>query len=199
MKIVDLFCGTGGWVSAFPEGEYEIYGYDIEDFREEYPGNFVRCDLMTCNSFPKDVLLVVASPPCTDFSKASMPSSWKSIAKHPDIPNGISLFRRAVEIINDIRPRYWIIENVRGAQKFVGKASYRIGSRYMWTNVPYFYTGDYSDVYGKTVLPPGPLRPVLRSRIPYSISESLYLFLKTNVPSVDCNRLKHIDSQAEDG
>ncbi|MEM0134394.1 MAG: DNA cytosine methyltransferase [Thermoplasmatales archaeon] len=180
MKIIDLFCGTGGWVSAFPEGEYEIYGYDIEDFSSEYPGNFIQADLMSYDSFPENVLLVVASPPCTDFSKSSMPPTWKSVVKNPpDVQRGVNLYKRTYEIIDKMKPKYWIVENVWAAQKYVGKADYHIGSRYFWTNIPYFYVGDYSDVHGKTALPPSPMRPVLRSRIPYSISESLYLFLKS--------------------
>ncbi len=177
MKILDLFCGRGGWVQAFPS-DWNITGYDIRDFSSIYPFKFVQADLLKYDDFPSDVDLIVASPPCTDFTKASLPSTWKSVMKYPpDVDQGIKLFNRAREIINEVKPKYWLIENVRGAQKYVGKADWHIGSRYFWTNFKFEYLGNGDDVYGKTEIFPRKDRAELRAMIPYSISYSLYRFL----------------------
>lgn len=183
MRILDLFCGLGGWSEPFMKNGHEVTGYDIANFSDKYPGKFVQCDLMEFSDFPHDVKLIMASPPCTDFSKASFPASWKSVQKYPpNIDMAVRLFNRAREIINDINPQYWIIENVRGAQKYVGKADYHIGSRYFWSNIPYFYTGDFQDIYGKWKLSPSPDRPAIRSKIPFSISDSLRRYLVEVIP-----------------
>ncbi len=177
MKILDLFCGMGGWVQSFPS-TWKVIGYDIKDFSDMYPFEFVKCDLLKFSDFPSDIDLIVASPPCTDFSKASLPQSWKSVKLYPpDIDEGMKLFNRAREIIDTIKPRYHIIENVRGAQKFVGKSDWHIGSRYFWSNFKFEYTGNGNDIYGKTEISPGKNRAELRAKIPYSVSYSLYNFL----------------------
>jgi len=175
MKVLDLFCGMGGWARAFVENGHDVTGIDIVDYSTVYPGKFIRADLLTFT--PEGQFdLVVASPPCTDFSKASMPKTWIAPSRYPpDVRKGIRLFMRAREIIDTLRPEYWVIENVRGAQKFVGKADFHIGSRYFWSSVDFkiFWMHGSTDVHGKWKMPPRKDRPALRSMIPYSISRSL--------------------------
>ena len=170
MNILDLYCGLGGWARGFLERGHSVTGYDIIDFSEKYPGKFVRCDLLTYNDFP-DADIILASPPCTDFSKSSFPPTWKSVQRYPpDIPKALQLFNRVYEIVDMVKPRYFIIENVRGAQKYVGKARMHIGSRYFWGNFPLFSVGNADDIYGKWKMPPSDDRAALRSIIPQSIS-----------------------------
>ena len=181
MKAIDLFCGLGGWVQSFPKS-WDITGYDIVDFSREYPGKFVQCDLLNFNDFPDNIDIVVSSPPCTEFSKSSLPKSWAcNRKKEPDIETALKLFNRAKQIINQVKPEYWIIENVRGAQQYVGKADFHIGSRYFWGNFRFEYTGNGNDVYGKYKLPPGKNRPAIRSKIPKSISEDLMKIITVEV------------------
>ena len=89
MNILDLYCGLGGWAQGFVEQGHNVTGYDIVDFSGKYPGRFVKADLLVFNDFPSaDV--VVASPPCTDFSKSSFPQTWKSVQRYPpDIPKAL--------------------------------------------------------------------------------------------------------------
>ena len=179
MKVIDLYCGLGGWVQAFPKS-WDITGYDIMDFSKEYPFKFIQCELMKHNNFPGNVDLIVASPPCTEFSKSSLPKSWAcNRNKEPDIEFALKLFNRAREIINQVKPKYWIIENVRGAVKFVGKQDYKIGSRYLWTNMNLdIKNEEFNDAYGKYKMLPSPNRAALRSRIPYSISSIVMRAMK---------------------
>lgn len=172
VNVLDLYCGLGGWAYGFIEKNCNITGYDILDFSNKYPGNFVKADLLTFNDFPS-ADIIVASPPCTDFSKSSFPESWKSVQRYPpNIPLAMKLFNRVYEIVNQITPKYFIIENVRGAQKYVGKAIMHTGSRYFWGNFPLFSVGDATDIYGKTNIPPSKDRASLRSFIPGSISRA---------------------------
>jgi len=175
MKVLDLFCGMGGWARAFVENGHDVTGIDIMDYSSIYPGKFIQADLLIFT--PEGYYdLIVASPPCTDFSKASMPRTWTAPSRYPpDVESGLKLFRRAREIIDLLKPRYWVIENVRGAQKFVGKADFHIGSRYFWSNVDFkiFWMQGSRDVHGKWKMPPNKNRPAMRSMIPYSISRAL--------------------------
>jgi hypothetical protein len=172
MNIVDLYCGLGGWAVGFLEKGHSVTGYDIIDFSEKYPGKFIKADLLTLNKFPK-ANVIVASPPCTDFSKASFPKTWKSVQRFPpDIPSAVKLFNRVYEIVELVKPQYFIIENVRGAQKYMGKARMHIGSRYFWGNFPWFSAGNAEDIYGKWKMPPSDDRGGLRSVIPLSISRA---------------------------
>ena len=170
MNILDLYCGLGGWAKGFLEKGHSVTGYDIIDFSEKYPGKFIRADLLTFSDFPS-ADIIVASPPCTDFSKASFPKTWKSVQRFPpDIQGAVKLFNRVYEIVELVKPRYFIIENVRGAQKYVGRARMHIGSRYFWGNFPLFSVGNADDIYGKWKMPPSEDRAALRSVIPQSIS-----------------------------
>ena len=146
MNVIDLYCGLGGWAKGFVEKGDNVTGYDIIDFSEKYLGKFVKADLLTSSNFPS-ADIIVASPPCTDFSKASFPPSWKSVQRYPpDIPKALQLFNRVYEIVEMVKPKYYIIENVRGAEKYVGKARMHIGSRYFWGNFPLFSVGDADDI-----------------------------------------------------
>ncbi|WP_298339996.1 DNA cytosine methyltransferase [Ferrimicrobium sp.] len=138
MKVIDLYCGLGGWARGLKDTGHDVTGYDIIDFSESYPGKFIKADLLTYNDFPHaDV--IVASPPCTDFSKASFPPTWTAVKLYPpNIPSAMELFNRVYEIVALTSAKYYIIENVVGAQKYMGKARMHIGSRYFWGNFPAF-------------------------------------------------------------
>ena len=183
MKIIDLYCGLGGWARGLKDTGHDVTGYDIIDFSESYPGKFIKADLLTYNDFPHaDV--IVASPPCTDFSKASFPPTWTAVKLYPpNIPSAMELFNRVYEIVALTSAKYYIIENVVGAQKYMGKARMHIGSRYFWGNFPAFTVDEAQDTYGKYNLFPGPNRPAIRSLIPYSISRAFGLALQKTTGS----------------
>lgn len=167
--VVDLGCGLGGWSKGFIEKGFEVHGYDIQDFSDHYPGIFHQVDLMEAplSIFP-EADVVLASSPCTEFSKASMPRSWHPVVH---VEEAIDMFNRFRDIALALKPEFYVLENVRGAQKFVGRADFHIGSRYFWTNVPPFkLVAD--DIYGKWKLPPSRDRAALRSLIPLSISRA---------------------------
>ncbi len=198
MNVIDLYCGLGGWAKGFVEKGDNVTGYDIIDFSEKYPGKFVKSDLLILKDFPS-ADIIVASPPCTDFSKSSFPSTWKSVQRYPpDIPKALQLFNRVYKIVDIVKPKYFIIENVRGAEKYVGKARMHIGSRYFWGNFPLFSVGDADDIYGKWKIPPSKDRPVLRSVIPLSISRAFAQCVSTESAGMDIGRKVGIGIYEED-
>ncbi|MGC8981884.1 MAG: DNA cytosine methyltransferase [Minisyncoccia bacterium] len=184
-RVIDLFCGLGGWAKGFIKYGFEVHGYDIVDFSRYYPGIFHQVDLRYFNDFSyADVVL--ASPPCEEFSIASLPKSWVSVQRHgiPKIENALLLVKRAYEIIDMVKPYFWVIKNVRGAQKYLGKANFHIGSRYFWTNIPPLRV--YADdIYGKTKIPPIKNRSFIRSMIPLTISDAFAKYIKENLDKIN--------------
>jgi site-specific DNA-cytosine methylase len=138
---VDLFCGLGGWSSAFLEEGYECWGFDIErhDYGTGvYPGQLVLQDVLTLHGSQfKDATVIVASPPCQAYSYRAMP--WKRAKALPPPDN--SLFEACFRIQREAceaSGRYipLIVENVKGAQKWVGRAAWHFGSYYLWGDIP---------------------------------------------------------------
>lgn len=175
LKILDLFTGKKGFSQAFSDRGHNVVSVDIEP--KFHPTITADIGLLSPSYFnsigPFDVVL--AAPTCTEFSKASLPKSWVSVRKYGCNPD-TSLLERTIAIIQELKPKYWVIENVRGAipyfKPFLGRPIKKIGSRYLWGQFPMF---DTSPKYGKWRLPPSQDRPSLRSLIPYSISLALCL------------------------
>jgi hypothetical protein len=148
---IDLFCGLGGWANGLLAEGYEVVGFDIErhDYGTgAYPGQLVIQDVLTLHGSQfRDAAVIVASPPCQKYSYMAMP--WKRAkalaAWYRESPERIAelnaLFnvcfriqREACEAAGHHIPL--IVENVRGAQPWVGRAKWRYGSYFLWGDLP---------------------------------------------------------------
>lgn len=149
--MFDFFCGLGGATQGFLAEGWECIGVDNErhDYgKGGYPGHLLLQDILTFHgSQARFADFLWFSPPCQAFSWMAMP--W-SLAK-----------KKAAEIRED----YWkwyeltrlfvkcfeiqleasraagrhipmIVENVRGAQSWVGRSKWRYGSFHLWGDVP---------------------------------------------------------------
>lgn len=138
---IDLFCGLGGWTEGLLAEGYDVIGFDIERHQygdHRYPGKLVIQDVRTLHGSQfKDAALIVASPPCQAYSYRAMP--WKRAKALPPPDNTLfeacfRIQREACEVAGRHIPM--IVENVRGAQKWVGRARWSFGSFYLWGDVP---------------------------------------------------------------
>lgn len=156
----DLFCGLGGWTEGLLSEGYDVTGYDIEahEYGEErYPAKLVIRDVLTIHGSEfKDAALIVASPPCQEFSYMAMPwSRAKQIARalrgQDEFPAGYrgsrtiaeltALFDACFRIQREAsaaagRHIPLVVENVKGAQPWVGRAAWSFGSYFLWGDVP---------------------------------------------------------------
>lgn len=144
--MIDLYAGLGGWAFGGLAEGYSVIGFDIE--RWPYPGQLVLQNVLTLHGKQlKDVTVIVASPPCQKYSYMAMPWSRakKMAAWYREDPERIeelnTLFnvcfriqREASEAAGHKIPM--IVENVKGAQKWVGRAKWHYGSYYLWGDVP---------------------------------------------------------------
>ena len=139
---IDLFCGLGGWTEGLLAEGWDVIGFDIE--RHEYgsggyPSQLVLMDVCQIHgAMFKDADLIVASPPCQEFSYRAMP--WKRAKALPPPLLGTNLFWQCWRIQHEAceaAGRYipMVVENVRGAQKWVGRAQAEYGSFMLWGDV----------------------------------------------------------------
>lgn len=146
---IDLYSGLHGWAEAFVEEGYDCVCFDIEDMcaKFDHPRRegirLVLKDVLTLNGaelvreygIPT---VIVGSSPCQEFSYRAMP--WKR-AKALGPPHlGMELFNAQFRIqreASEAAGRYipLVVENVRGAQKWVGPAKANFGSYYLWGDV----------------------------------------------------------------
>lgn len=159
-QAIDLFCGLGGWTEGLLSEGYEVTGYDIEAHEydgERYPATLVLQDVLTLDGAQfKDAALIVASPPCQEFSYMAMPwTRAKQIAaalrgkgEFPEPYSGsrtiaelTALFdacfriqREAIAAAGHHIPL--VVENVRGTIPWVGRSAWNYGSYHLWGDVP---------------------------------------------------------------
>ena len=138
---IDLFCGLGGWTEGLLAEGWRVVGFDIEKHEygdKRYPAQLVLQDVLTIHGSQfKDARLIVASPPCQAYSYRAMPWSRARALPPPDNSLFEACFRiqrEAIEAAGHFIPL--VVENVRGAQKWVGRAAWNFGSFYLWGDVP---------------------------------------------------------------
>jgi hypothetical protein len=120
-RCIDLFSGTRSATKYFDKAGWEMRYVEITE----------GVDVRTYH--PPKADFVWASPPCTEYSYSNRKfATWES--KYQTAP---MLWRSAMRVIREARPRFWVIENVKGAQQIWGKAPYNYGSFFLWGYFPF--------------------------------------------------------------
>lgn len=155
---IDLCTGLGGWKAPFEDSDgWRSVGIDIRgDLDADVVGD-VRALPFDCSP-----TLVTASPPCTEFSRWDMP--WL------DEPEpSLELVEACLEAVETLDPDWWVLENVRGLDRYWRPARKRVGPFHLWGEFPPFDTvytdGGKMSVSGE--------RPEERAKIPYGLADSL--------------------------
>lgn len=140
LLCIDLCCGLGGWTEGFLAEDYDVVGFDIERHRygsEKYPGQLVLQDVLTVtgHQFKGKIRAIVASPSCTQPSYRAMPWSRAKALNAIGPPHEfIELFNACFRIAQEADVPI-VIENVKGAQPWIGRARAHFGSFYLWGDV----------------------------------------------------------------
>ena len=150
---IDLYSGLGGWAEGLLAEGYDVVGFGIErhEYGEHrYPAQLVLQDVLTLHGSQfRAAALIVASPPCQEFSYMAMPwkrAKAKAAAIRADesgrmLAELTKLFDACFRIQAQAslaagRHISMIVENVRGAQPWVGRSRWAFGSYHLWGDVP---------------------------------------------------------------
>jgi hypothetical protein len=163
---IDLFTGLHGWSEGLVAEGFRVVGFDIEDmckqFGEPRPEHvqLVIQDVLTLHGSQfKDAALIVASPPCQEYSYMAMPwSRAKAIAAEyrsgvRDVADLTRLFDACFRIKREAseaagRDIPLVVENVRGAQEWVGRSRWNAGAYHLWGDIPALMPMDKTAIKG---------------------------------------------------
>lgn len=119
-----MYSGIGGWTlgmkfSGFENiNSYEWNKYSIETHNKNFGTSLKTVDIRKLNlsDLPKPGKLdfVVGSPPCTQFSYSNRGGSG-------DISDGLVDIYKFLEIVDYLKPKYWVMENVPRVKKIIDK------------------------------------------------------------------------------
>lgn len=125
-KMLELFCGTKSMSKAFEKAGWETYTVDWN--KEFEPTLCADISTLTvddiikmCGGRPE---VIHASPDCTSYSVAGIGHHRRKnpITKNLDPISEYAKFcdetnAHVVELINELNPKYWFIENPRGGMR----------------------------------------------------------------------------------
>jgi len=128
--MLDLFSGLGGASSAMKDRGWQVTTLDNNP--QFKPDLVADIRTFTWDGDPLD--LIWASPPCEEFSRESMP--WCRTGQEPSM----ILVQATYRVIQEANPRFWVIENTRGAVKWfnslLGKPAWIGYPIYLWGIIP---------------------------------------------------------------
>lgn len=131
MILLELYSGSGIVSRAFQQAGWDTILVD----NNINVGPTVVADVRHLPMKPMEIDFIWASPPCTEFSYANTNSPYKTST--PDLSNIKAIDR----LVREYPPkRGYIIENVLGAQRWLGKPDWRCGSICLWGVFPEFET-----------------------------------------------------------
>lgn len=158
---VELFAGTFGWSAGWLALGGAAVGFDLEHHPWHGPvpdgAALALQDVRTLHGSQfRNADLILASPPCQEYSYMAMPwTRAKAIAAalrgEGEFPEGYTGSRTVTELTalfdacfriqreaSEAAGRHipMVVENVRGAQPWVGRSRWSYGSYHLWGDVP---------------------------------------------------------------
>jgi len=182
--MLDLYAGLGGMSEAFIRSpSWSVLRIDNNPMLSGVD-NMVIMDVKHIDPHPswtgERIEYIHASPPCDEFSNAY--SSPRSIwcRENPGkeyLPN-MEWLIEAIRIIELCKPRFWSIENVKGASKYftpiLGKPKCSMGPFMFWGEFPTFEINKTNLVSkAKKDKRHSPLRANHRGKIDFEISRQM--------------------------
>ncbi|MCE4623910.1 MAG: DNA cytosine methyltransferase [Caldisphaeraceae archaeon] len=159
--VLDAFSGAGGFSRGFEDGGFEV-AVAIENdppvsktYKANFPDAYLIADDVKKVNYriikeisgysPGDFDVVIASPPCEPFTQANKNRKKLPIDRLYSDPIG-QLYLHAIRIIGELKPKYFLIENVPGIlyediKSSIEKEIKRIGYNMAFFNV--LHSEDY--------------------------------------------------------
>lgn len=131
LVMLDLFCGLGGASAAMRDRRWQVVG--VDNRAELAPDILADIEHWRWDGGPVDLLW--ASPPCLEFARKDK-KCW-----YPDAPDpSCALVAAVLRIVMEVSPRWWLLENVRGAKPYLegvlGLPAVSCPPTYLWGRPP---------------------------------------------------------------
>ncbi|TGT56617.1 DNA methyltransferase [Mesorhizobium sp. M00.F.Ca.ET.170.01.1.1] len=113
LRAVDLYSGVGGWsLGLRMAGVDVVASYDrwrraneTNEINNGHPAITLDLRSLDLEMLPRDIDIVVGSPPCTQFSYANRGGGG-------DIGDGLEDIKVFLRVVQHLRPKAWAMENV---------------------------------------------------------------------------------------
>jgi len=186
MKVLDLFSGLGGFSEAFVKHGHEVLRIDNNPLLSEVPNTQIidifafRDELVSHIAAGHTISqpdVILAAPPCLQFSNAYHAPKSIAARNNQEYNPNMDLLNVALEIINLLKPKWWVIENVVGSIKYfqtdLGSPRQKIGAFVFWGNFPMIHVLQQIPTKSELDKRHSPLRSNYRAQIPLPVSMGL--------------------------
>ncbi len=125
LKVLDLFCGAGGFSLGFKQANYEIVcGLDnfepvIRTFSYNFSSSHIiledikKVSSKIIKEEVGEVDVIIGGPPCEAFTLASSKIQKDPLDRLYSDPRG-QLVLHFIRLVGDLKPIFFVMENVRG-------------------------------------------------------------------------------------
>jgi len=184
LRVLDLFSGLGGASQAFVDAGDEVLRIENNVLLKDVPHTHLM-DVVELHAFlaeyhvaRRDYDLIWASPPCLEFSNAYNAPKPRAIREGRDFEPSTALVEAALDIIDLLEPKWWVIENVRGAiphlNPILGKYRQVCGSFVLWGHFPeLILPKDFKHSKYEADQRHSPLRANHRAKVPLEVSKAM--------------------------
>ena len=153
MRVLDLFSGLGGFSEAFVLAGDEVLRVENNPLLSEVPHTTMqdvlamrdRLHIYHAQGEPiREYDVLLAGVPCDEFSLAYSSKRSKAQRAGEEWNPNMEYLEATLDIIRITKPRYWVIENVNGSQRYFsefGLTARQIhGAHVLYGNFPMFHT-----------------------------------------------------------
>lgn len=186
LRVLDLYSGLGGFSEAFLLAGDEVVRVENNPILEGVACTTIQDVLAVRDRLhlfyaqgqsirEYDVLL--AGPPCREFSLAFNAPQAQAQRTGEEYEPDMTHVEAILDIVRITKPRYWIIENVRGSEKHFAKLRLlpvqTHGPHVLYGHFPMFAPGPLPLKKHKDKTSSDPLRMNHKALIPFALSSSL--------------------------
>jgi hypothetical protein len=199
MKVMwDLCSGLGGASEAFVrDGGWKVIRIENNPMLSGVEDTLML-DILEWRGWVDELILehgvpdfIWASPPCTEFSRAFSAPAPTAQRRGEEFEPCLDLVYAIQDLLYRVRPRYFVVENVRGAIPYFddifGPYSQRIESFYLWGRFPALWMEpSFShSKYENDTWSDDPLRANKRGYVPIEISRAVLKSVETQTTLMD--------------
>ena len=113
MKIIEFYCGTKSFSNVAKSLGHEVFTVDFNSkFKPDLVCNMLYFDKKILPKEWRNPDMIWCSPPCETFSLSGN-SMYMGFPTKAKTYIGLALAYKCIELIRELRPNYWVIENPR--------------------------------------------------------------------------------------